>query len=52
MSIFYIFNPAQYLNLKTILLTINKQQIRSLLRQNCFFFLTVVNGLLIARIRP
>ncbi len=31
--IFYIPNPTQYLNLTTILLTINKQQIRSLLRQ-------------------
>ncbi len=35
MTIFYIPNPTQiaYLNLPTILLTINKQQIRSLLRQ-------------------
>ncbi len=30
MSIFYIPNPNQYLNLTTILLIINKQQIRSL----------------------
>ncbi len=33
MTIFYIPNPAQYLNLTSALLTINKQQIRSLLRQ-------------------
>ncbi len=32
MIIFYIPNPTQYLNLTT-LLTINNQQIRSLLRQ-------------------
>ncbi len=32
-SIFYISNPAQYINLTTTLLTINKQQIKSLLRQ-------------------
>ncbi len=32
MSIFYIPNPTKYLNLT--LLTINKSQIRSLLRQN------------------
>ncbi len=31
MTIFYIPNPTQYLNL-TSLLTINKQQMRSLLR--------------------
>ncbi len=41
MTIFYIPNPTQYLNLTTTLLTTNKQQIRSLLRQkNCSF----VNG--------
>ncbi len=33
MTIFYISNPIQYLILKTTLLTINKQQISSLLRQ-------------------
>ncbi len=33
MTIFYILNPAKYLNLTTTLLTINKQQIRNLLRQ-------------------
>ncbi len=33
MTIFYIPNPAQYLNLTTTLLTINKQQIKSLLRK-------------------
>ncbi len=33
MTLFYIPNPTQYLNLTTILLTINKQQIRSLSRQ-------------------
>ncbi len=33
MTIFYIPNPTQYLNLTTALLTINKQQIKSLLRQ-------------------
>ncbi len=32
MAIFYIPNTTQYLNLTTSLLTINKQQIRSLLR--------------------
>ncbi len=34
MTIFYIPNPTQYLNLTTTFLTINKQQIRSLLKQN------------------
>ncbi len=33
MTILYIPNPTQYLNLTTTLLTITKQQIRSLLRQ-------------------
>ncbi len=33
MTIFYIRNPTQYLNLTTTLLTINKQQIRNLLRE-------------------
>ncbi len=33
MNIFYILNPTQYLNLTTTLLSINKQQIRSLLKQ-------------------
>ncbi len=33
MTMFYIHNPTQYLNLTTALLTINEQQIRSLLRQ-------------------
>ncbi len=33
MIIFYILNSTQYLNLTNTLLTINKQQIRSLLRQ-------------------
>ncbi len=33
MTIFYIPNPTQYLNLATTLLTIYKQQIRSLLNQ-------------------
>ncbi len=33
MTLFYIHNPTQYLNLTTILLTINKQKIRSLLRE-------------------
>ncbi len=33
MTIFYIPNHTQYLNLTTTLLTINKQQIKSLLRQ-------------------
>ncbi len=40
MIIFYIPNPTQYLNLTTTLLTINKQQIRSLLRQKSW----CVNG--------
>ncbi len=45
MTMFYIPNPTQYLNLTTTLLTIHKQEIRSLLR-----FIKesiVVNGLLI-----
>ncbi len=35
MTLFYISNPTQYLNLTylTNLLTINKQQIRNLLRE-------------------
>ncbi len=33
MTIFYIPNPTQYLNFITTLLTINKQQIRSLLKK-------------------
>ncbi len=33
MTMFYIPNSTQYLNLTTTLLTIDKQQIRSLLRQ-------------------
>ncbi len=33
MTILYIPNPTQYLNWTTTLLTINKQQIGSLLRQ-------------------
>ncbi len=33
MTLFYVPNPTQYLNLKTTLLTINKQQVRSLLRE-------------------
>ncbi len=42
MTIFYISNPIQYLKLTSILLTINKQQIRSFFEAN-----VVVNGLLI-----
>ncbi len=33
MILFYIPNPSQYLNLTTSLLTINKQQIRNLLKE-------------------
>ncbi len=33
MTIFYIPNPTQYLNLTTTLQTINEQKIMSLLRQ-------------------
>ncbi len=33
MTLFYISNSTQYLNLTTTLLTINKQQIRNLLRE-------------------
>ncbi len=33
MTLFYIPNPTQYLNLTTTVLTINKQQIRNLLRE-------------------
>ncbi len=36
MTLFYIPNPTQYLNLTTTLLTINKQQISSLLREVVF----------------
>ncbi len=34
MTLLYIPNPTQYLNLTTTLLTINKQQIKNLLREN------------------
>ncbi len=34
MTIFYIPNPTQHLNLTSTLLTINKKQIRGLLREN------------------
>ncbi len=33
MTLFYIPNPTQYLNLTTTWLNINKQQIRNLLRE-------------------
>ncbi len=33
MTLFYIPNPTQYLNLTTTLLTINKQQTWNLLRE-------------------
>ncbi len=33
MTLLYIPNPNQYLNLTTALLTINKQKIRNLLRE-------------------
>ncbi len=33
MTLFYIPNPTQYQNLTTTLLTINKHQIRNLLRE-------------------
>ncbi len=33
MTLLYIPNPTQYLNLTTTLLTINKQQIKNLLRE-------------------
>ncbi len=36
MTISYISNPTQYLNLTTALLTINKQQIKRLLKQNSY----------------
>ncbi len=39
MTLFYILNPTQYLNLTTTLLTINKQQIRNVLMDK-----NVVNG--------
>ncbi len=38
MTIFYIPNPTQYLNLTTSLLTINKQQIRSLQEKSSHFW--------------
>ncbi len=34
MTLFYIPNPTQYLNLTTTLLTINKQQIRNFFERN------------------
>ncbi len=34
LTLYYIPNPTQYLNLTTTLLTINKQQIRNVLREN------------------
>ncbi len=40
MTIFYIPNPTQYLNLTTTLLTVNKQQkkaAKSLVRQNMYY---------------
>ncbi len=33
MTLFYIPNPTQYLNLTTTILSINKQQIMNLLRE-------------------
>ncbi len=33
MTLFYISNPTQYLNLTTTLLTTNKHQIRNLLKE-------------------
>ncbi len=33
MTLFYIPNPTQYLHLTNTLVTINKQQIRNLLRE-------------------
>ncbi len=33
MTVFYIHNPTQYLNLTTTLQTINKQQVMNLLRE-------------------
>ncbi len=47
MTIFYIPNPTQYLNLTTTLITINKTQIRSF-----FEVKLVANGLSTARIGP
>ncbi len=40
MTLFYIPNPTQYLNLTT-LLTIHKKQISSLLRQSCSLLMTL-----------
>ncbi len=45
MTIFYIPNPIQYLNLTTTLLTINKQQIRSLLSLRSLFFILLFSFL-------
>ncbi len=45
MTIFYIPNPTQYLNLTTTLLTINMQQI-ILLRIESIEAKVIVNGLL------
>ncbi len=36
MTLFYIHNPTQYLNLTTTALTINKQQIKHLLREKSY----------------
>ncbi len=38
MTIFYMPNPTQHLNITTTLLTINKQKIKSLLRQSHSFW--------------
>ncbi len=46
MTKFYIPNPTQYLNLTTILLTINKQQIEFIEAK------VIVNALLMVRIGP
>ncbi len=41
MTILYIPNPTQYLNLTSTLLTIIKQQIRSLLRQKMYLWFVI-----------
>ncbi len=43
MTIFYIPNPTQYLNLTTAILIINKQQIRSLRQKKFVWFVNSEN---------
>ncbi len=49
MTLFYMPNPSQYLNLTTTLLTINKQPIRKLLREKS---LLIVNSVPYSKVLP